>query len=134
MLTLISICLKLDHIRCEMDSAPSSNQQSVVEYEIITGHREDTKLLYLLNEKQLYKKNSITKLGTHYLCIVNNCSARVYVKDGVCFKSIFSKSGHNHGLNDVFYKKLSALNDMKAKITVDKNTPLREIFNEVMSR
>lgn len=121
-----------------MDSAPTSSSSNqpivVVKYEIITGYRENVSLLYALSEKQLYRKHSLTKLGTNYLCIVNNCSARVYVKDGVCFKRNSSYSEHNHGINDVYYNKLSALNEMKTIIIADKETPLREIFNDVMSR
>lgn len=125
-----------------MDTSSSSSDStesivpsdcSAVEYVSTRGHREDTMLYYVPSEKQLYKYNSASVAkGGHYLCVTDNCTCRIYIKDNLCFKP--NNTSHNHGFNDNKYNELVALNEIKSKIAADRKAPLRQIFNEVMSR
>lgn len=104
----------------------------VVEYEIVTGLRANSQLLYLPSEKQLYRKNTITKRGVHYKCKTDGCRIRIYMNNGICYKLIGVE--HAHASSELSYIRLNALNEVKSRIIADKTTPIKEIFNYVVSR
>lgn len=77
------------------------------------GKKVDSKLLFLNNEKMIYKKKSVYKEVVKYECWRDGCKARInYMPDGKC---VYAKKfvPHNHDHDEDEYKKLCALNDIK---------------------
>ena len=53
-----------------------------MEFEIISGKRNFSKLAYVINEKQLYNIKSKTSCETYYTCYNKNCKVRILIKNG----------------------------------------------------
>lgn len=87
-----------------------------VTYEIIAGKRNNSKLLYIFFEKQLYIKKC-TKLEKHfYVCYVKDCPSRIMLFGSECIKAKNYKA-HNHDNQEALYKELKFLNNVKTKCT-----------------
>lgn len=118
------------------DSSSSQDEKCdkfiAVDYEFVIGAREKSKLLWIPSEKQFYIKNRQTKSGMAYLCSVETCKIRVYMKGDVCNRLISDVHNHVNAVSD--YNKWKALNEVKALVVQDRKTAPREIWNEVMSR
>ena len=57
-----------------------------MEYEIVSGIRNLSKLIYVVNEKQLYKIKSKIANKTYYTCHNENCKVRILINNGRCEK------------------------------------------------
>lgn len=104
-----------------------------IEYEIVPGKRQNSKLLWSSTELQFYKFNTKLSTGNSYLCYINGCNCRVLLKnDGTCFKTDSSKV-HNHPTNEELYEQLSIANEMKTKCKEDASSKsVKEIYDEVL--
>lgn len=108
-----------------------------VEYEMVPGHRQNSKLLYA--DEQFYMFNTRSPLGEGYMCTHSNCNVRVYKVDGdQCIRLINSPT-HTHERQTDEYRKLSCLNEMKRRCTelkymlTGQRVTARDIFNAVMA-
>lgn len=82
-------------------------------FEIITGYRKNSQLLYVLDQRMIYVKKSVYNSINKYECRVKTCKARVSVHpDGKC---VLAKNyvEHNHENEEEVYKELKALNSIK---------------------
>lgn len=105
-----------------------------IQHEFVDGKRKNTKVLYLPTEKQLYHKNTTSKkLGTAYVCQEHDCKAHAYIReDGKCYQHI--DTIHHHGFSDEKQERTSAISEMKSRAKNERTTPVRVIFDDVMSR
>lgn len=82
-------------------------------YEFVVGTKKNSKFLYLIDEKQLFRKNEVYKGTVTYKCIENTCKSRMCVKEnGDCVKPKKVQQ-HNHGSNEKKRQELQVLNDIK---------------------
>lgn len=79
------------------------------------------------------KKNTVSKIGASYMCYQDGCKLRVYVQDDVCFRANNS-TVHEHGNHAILFTEFAVLNEVKTKSLESKDSPLRDIFDEVISR
>lgn len=82
-------------------------------FELICGSRRNSELLYITEQKMLYRKKSEYKGVTKYQCRQKSCKSRVnLLSDGSC---VLSKGyvDHNHGDEETTYRELKALNLIK---------------------
>lgn len=103
-----------------------------IEYEIVPGKRQNSKLLWSSTERQFYKFNTKLSTGNSYLCY-HGCNCRVLLKnDGTCVKTDTRKN-HNHPTNEELYEQLSIANEMKTKCKEDATSKsVKEIYDEVL--
>lgn len=89
-----------------------------MECEFLKGKRSDSNLLYVKDEKQIYKKNFASKKKTTYLCYIKNCKSRVYLNnnngDLMCHK-VSNFIEHNHDNQEMDYKQFKLLNEIKTE-------------------
>lgn len=113
-----------------MDVTTSSAANCEFNYEFIRGFRPHSKLLYVKDEQQFYKRTKVR--GGYYECKLENCNRRVQIRDEKCF----AVSGlHNHSTQAGLYTDLRALNEMKRMaLNVNNRLNSREIFNTVKKR
>lgn len=88
---------------------------SEIKYEMMPGFRFSSNLLYSHEEKQFYVRNSTSKIGVGYTCYIDACKSRVHVRDMKCY--IGNAIQHNHEDKADMYINLSALNEMKRKVS-----------------
>lgn len=70
-----------------------------IAYRFITGQRKDSKLLYTIDERQLYYCKNVLNKRSVYVCSDVDCIAQVNVSlGGVCTKSV-KHGAHEHGDN-----------------------------------
>lgn len=81
-------------------------------YEYVVGRRLNSRLLYVLDEKQLYTKKSMKNENYFYNCYIKTCKARVFVNNEVC-KKVKNFIDHSHETQENMYKELKTLNDIK---------------------
>lgn len=82
-------------------------------FEIITGKRTNSQLLYLIDQKMLFQRKSVYKNVIKYECRNKTCKARINIlPDGNC---VLAKNyvEHNHNDEEVAYKEMTALNQIK---------------------
>lgn len=104
-----------------------------VEYEIMSGFRYNSNLLFVKPEKQFYIKNTQSKIGIGYKCYVKNCFRRVYLRNEKCF--IGDAALHDHGDKSEMYVNLIALNEMKTILrSVENRRNPRQVFDDVMTK
>lgn len=111
----------------------------------VCGERVGTKILYALNEKELYTKNGSCNIGVAWRCRDRNCPARIIVlRDGRCIKLNWSPEhrhiGHIHN-SEISYQNLAAVDEMRTKcrdiLTIaggKKLLSVRAIFTDVKKR
>lgn len=103
-------------------------------YEMMPGFRFNSNVLYSPEEKQFYIRNSSSsKVGIGYTCYVNECTARVHVRDMKCY--VADTKPHDHQNKSDMYINLSALNEMKRMLRsfYNRMTP-KQVFDDVISR
>lgn len=89
-----------------------------MEYEFTLGKRIDSKLLYVLTEKQLYKKAREAKEHIVYRCYESTCKARVKImRSGVCTK-VDSFKEHDHDIQESRYKQFKIEGEIKQQCAV----------------
>lgn len=85
-------------------------------FEFVAGKRHDSKLLYLIDEKQLYKKKSLYKQKTFYTCYKNSCKARVeMLENKICVRSGKNSEHCEHPSQEDTYQELKSLENIKAE-------------------
>lgn len=101
-------------------------------YEMMPGFRFSSSVLYCPEEKQFYIRNSASKIGIGFTCYVNDCKARVHVRNSECF--VGNSFSHEHVDKHQMYLDLCALNEMKRilRSPENRNTPL-DVFDDVMT-
>lgn len=111
-------------------------------YEIITGWRMNSELLYTKNENKLYRKNRPTKNGFAYLCV--SCNSRVHLRpDNVCIQQE-KYLVHKHKFPELptkekEYEQLKVLNIVKNKccdlftLINQRKQSVRDIFYDVLT-
>ena len=71
-----------------------------------TGRRKNSKLLYSIDEQQLYYKKNALKKYTTFSCTEKKCDAQIQMfSDGECRKPM-KCSNHNHAQKEDEYKYL----------------------------
>lgn len=104
-----------------------------VQYEIITGRRDDSEPLWDIVEHQMYYYNSTSRRTNilAYKCLL--CKARVYMRpDGTVFRNEMSVHSTHTRQYDT-YKKMYCHNLLKEKVlTSPSSKSLKDIYNEVV--
>lgn len=85
-----------------------------MEFELLSGKRINSVLLYSFNDCQLYAKKSIYGEKQYYECYKNNCKSRVVLERGT-FSKCRKFVDHNHGDQESTYRELKALRNIKRK-------------------
>lgn len=87
-----------------------------VNYEMVPGVRNGCKMLYSLDEDQIYKVNKTNADGTvSFTCKEPKCAERVTLHpNGNCFYSQ-SKSGHAHDKKKEYQERINRLVEVKTK-------------------
>lgn len=121
------------------DGLEANIYRSVI-YEFIAGYRSGSKLLYAIDEQNLYSFNTISKIGQSYLCIEKGCNVRVYiVKDEKCIQQN-RNCEHSHANKKKMYDELQCLNEIKEKcsqlnyLLSGQKITVRDIYNSVAQR
>lgn len=85
-----------------------------MDYEIISGKRINSKLLYVISEKQLYKFKTLIRNKKYYVCLNEKCKAKVELVNDVCQKpkKIIE---HNHGESENLANELKCVNKIKSE-------------------
>lgn len=82
-------------------------------FEIISGNRRSSELLYVIDQKIIFRKKSVYKDIIKYECRQKMCKSRVSVlADGSCVRAK-KYVDHNHENEEAAYKELKALNKIK---------------------
>ncbi|XP_058818969.1 uncharacterized protein LOC131681891 [Topomyia yanbarensis] len=102
-----------------------------VDFEYIAGKRSTSKLLWLPDEKQFYKKHTEYKSSISYRCYQMGCRARAtVVMEAICVRN---SEPHLHGDASVLHAELTARNELRARVAEDDITELRSLYNGVMA-
>lgn len=64
--------------------------------EIVTGHKANTKFLYVFEEEQFYTRDGDVKLGKNWRCKNRKCSSRVIQINDIEFVKLNTAKPHNH--------------------------------------
>ena len=85
------------------------------DFEIVTGFRDGSKLLYVPGEKCFYKQNAFSKThdGMAYTCYDGECTARKVLKNNGAEIMTLNAAHIPHLSMDRMYKELYYLNLMK---------------------
>lgn len=104
-----------------------------VNYEMISGLRENSEILWDAEEHQLYYYNASKSVNSAFTCCVKACKARIFVRpDGTAFRN--EKSVHStHGRQYEKYKLMYCHNRLKDKVLSSPSSKkLKDIYNEVV--
>lgn len=83
-------------------------------FEIISGFRKNSKLLYLVDQKMIFVKKSVYNNVGKYVCRQSECKARITVDaEGKCELAKHYVE-HNHDNEEEVYKELKAINEIKS--------------------
>lgn len=110
----------------------SDTDYSIIEYEIVPGYRQNSKLLF--SNDQFYVLNTKCPLGDSYVCVHEKCKVRVY---GQCIR-LTNSPNHEHENKAEEYKKLRCLNEIKRRcgelnyLLTGQKITVRDIFNQVL--
>lgn len=117
-----------------MDTYSSDPRYMQAPFTLMTGHRVDSQHLYILDEKQVYFRNAASRYSVYYLCRAAGCRVRVVLTNNdICYRLKDAKHSHTT-TGEPFYLKCMALNDLKRNMALQKNKPLRTIFEETMRK
>lgn len=112
---------------------PLRKMNHQVSYEMMPGYRYSSSVLYCLDEKQFYIRNSSSKIGIGYTCYVDECKCRMHVRDNKCY--VGNTFSHDHGEKSEMYYDLCALNEMKRILrSVDNRRSPKQVFDDVITR
>lgn len=107
-----------------------------VEYRIISGLRENSKLVWAPTEKNLYYKNSQSKItGCEACkCYKSGCFARLYIREnGSAFRHSNVEHSRSHGSMYTEYKMMYCFNKMKEMArSAPASTTSYQIYQEVI--
>lgn len=108
-----------------------------LEYRFMSGLRSDSRLLHVLEENQLYRRNTSTKKNIIYKCRVPKCKSRVYLNSLNQCRRVANFKGHNHGDVDTFIEGLELKTKIKTacvtSTTSEKTKSTRDIFFDYLS-
>lgn len=83
-------------------------------FELINGKKHNSVLLYLVEEKQLFKIKSKTIQKTYYVCYQKKCFARVELfADGTCRKPKNNTAVHNHGIQEDLRNEIKCIDGLR---------------------
>lgn len=108
---------------------------SEVTYEIISGLRIYSFLLYVKEEQQLYRMVKTQKKTStfFYECHKEGCRCRVYIRDKKCF--IAGNASHIHPSQAETYANLNALNEIKKTLRRPNNRlKPKNVYYRVMKK
>lgn len=119
----------------DSQASSNSNESKIIklDYCITSGERKNSSLIWTPADKQLYRKNTKSKIGVAYICYEKNCNVRVYIKDDECFKYGNSEN-HLHGSNEDLYIRFVALNEIKKQAILQKDKSLRDLYTSVKTK
>lgn len=106
-------------------------------YTFTTGRRFNSKLIYTLEEKQLYRFNKNINIGSVYLCSSCKCRVKLYENGNLFQEKRYSK--HSHGTKENEYTELVIVNKIKEKCSDiktminERKQSVRDIFYSVLS-
>lgn len=104
-----------------------------MEYCFVTGHRKNSKLLYLKTEKYLFFKKDSYKNKINFQCYEKECHVRVSLLDNICIQPLNSLREHNHENHEKLYEMLKIKNCIKRKCgdvnEMENSRNIRDIFN-----
>lgn len=107
--------LRSDNVQQREQSAPSMIMLDYTDLKctLMPGKRETSKLLHVIDERQLYLFRIKTKCFSQYNCYVKSCPAKVQIsfETGKCSRK--GVDGHNHGPNE-------EIESMKLKTAIKK--------------
>lgn len=110
------------------------NNELENDFEVVTGYREGSKLLWIPSEKYFYKQNSYSKTydGMAYTCYDSECTARKVLKDN---ETITLAATHVPHLSMYkMYKELFYLNEMKKMCKTEPHTvSVKQIYDRVQA-
>lgn len=98
-----------------------------VQFEFTTGKQKSSKLLYT-SDRQLFRIRRKNRIGDHYDCYVNSCSAKVIVTDNRCFYKKLNYK-HTHAHQQKIYNQFKFEATLKHRSVHDKKPP-RVIYDE----
>lgn len=82
--------------------------------EIFVGEKRNNKLLYVYEQKMIYKKKSTYKDIVKYECRNKNCKARLnLIPDGTCVGALHYVD-HNHENEEKAFNEMKVLNKIKS--------------------
>lgn len=111
-----------------------------VDYEIISGKRRNSKLVYVISEQQLYIRKTKYKTKQFYVCYAKDCKSRVYIQNDQCYKS--ADGEHNHADQKELYEEMKVMSNIKTQCmdpealvgNVNALGGIREKFQDACSR
>lgn len=103
-----------------------------VAHRFIPGRRGTFKVLWIQSEQQLYHKNSTCIRGISYVCQVDNCKVRAYLKEDKCYQKYGIK--HFHAPQHVDHITNMAMRELKEAVRNDRMQPFRKIYNIIKKR
>lgn len=114
---------------------------SSLAFEVMSGKRRNSKVLYVKDEKQFYIRKSEAKGRIYYTCYVKTCKSRVTLENGLCRKAPDFVE-HDHSDQCELHAELKALNQIKEQCSDIANTlgapsavsGIRENFRKVCAR
>lgn len=111
----------------------NKKREREVEYEWIPGLRNNNPLLlYVVDEKQLYKRQATRPDCIHYICYVSACRCKMLIRDGKCY---VGSDFHEHSNQAQTYIDLCALDKMKQIMRrADNQMSPKEVFEKVKRR
>lgn len=108
-------------------------EKKEIKFEFITGQRIGSKLLYAIDEKQLYRTETQHNEYIWFRCRVPKCVARVKFNERTnkCFKSSRTVP-HNHGTQENEFRSLKLLNKVKMACA-NENGKVFEIYQKCLT-
>lgn len=113
------------------DTQPSINR-SAIEYIMSPGLRLDSKLLYTVNEKYLYRFKSSYKHKKRYVCNESDCPAALVLVDDILYPTPKMKA-HNHSNVEREQIKNMFIDNLKHSVSVTDAT-VNDAYNQHMMR
>lgn len=66
-------------------------------YEIVSGKRRTSHLIYTIDDKFLYTKKDVYKTKITYRCYNKTCNAKIFLENNICNKTLNCVHDHeNH--------------------------------------
>lgn len=101
-----------------------------MEFTFFEGMRKNSKLLYLPEDRQVFKLSKIQKDKKYYKCFYDLCKATISISNGL---AVYINSNHPHGDQEELYKKRKLVSKIKQRAR-EELINRREIFDQESSR
>lgn len=130
-----------DHAK-KISSKTISDNRVPLNFTLTTGKKQNSTLLYTLDERQLYVYKQSYKNVKTYNCYISSCKAKVVVNEkGVCYASKLSPI-HRHPTVEDIYEKYCLQQKIKTNVkttnivanTAGKQSFIRAVFNETVAQ